>query len=182
LLAAKELYCRLSASRSRSASTFDVYDSLDRPKRLPAVLRVTSGVNLRQAMHDSWRDYLGTHPANLKRHRAIGANGVWYEVSENDLEPIDRHCTKQCVALVDEVQNRPNNKGNEKRTARHAVGERATTCKPQCSHHLPNLLVSGRPDNPRQFRKRFDLVVGLTRQPFFALSVPIAPDDLHSKR
>jgi hypothetical protein len=52
--------------------------------------------------------------AKLERNRAIGANGVGHEVSENDLEPIDRRFAKQGVALVDEVQYCPNNKGHEK--------------------------------------------------------------------
>ena len=86
--------------------------------------------------------------AKLERNRAIGANSVWHEVSENDLEPIDRHCTKQCVALIDEVQYRPNNKGNEKRTARHAIRERATTYEPQCRHPSPSLRsISRRTDD-----------------------------------
>jgi hypothetical protein len=47
---------------------------------------------------------------------------------------------------------------------------------------LPNLHVSERCDDPWQFRKCFDFVVGLTRQTLFALAIPIAPDDLHAKR
>src|SRR6516165_9944169 len=45
----------------------------------------------------------------------------------------------------------------------------------------PNLHVSERLDNPPQFRKRFDFVVGLTWQTLFALSIAIAPDDFHPK-
>jgi len=76
----------LSASRSRS---FDVYDSLDRPKRLPAGCECC--VNIAAAKHDLRHDYLRTHLAKLERDRAIGANGIGHKVSQNDLEPIDRH-------------------------------------------------------------------------------------------
>src|SRR5260370_38621863 len=48
---------------------------------------------------------------------------------------------------------------------------------------LPSLRshVSNRTDDSRQFGQRFDFVIGVTRQTLFALSIPIAPDDFHSK-
>jgi hypothetical protein len=52
--------------------------------------------------------------AELEGNRAVGANSIWHKISKNYLEPIDRYCAEQCVALIDEVQYRPNNKRNEK--------------------------------------------------------------------
>lgn len=55
-----------------------------------------------------------TQLANLKRNRAIGANGVWHEIGENDFEPIDRCHAKQCITLIDQVQYGPHDNSNEK--------------------------------------------------------------------
>src|SRR5690348_952778 len=75
-------------------------------------------------------------------------------------------------------------------TTRATKNERRGTPSENAQRHaslnvtirLLKLHVSESLDNSRQFRKRFDLVVGLARQTFFALAIPIAPDDLHSKR
>ena len=46
-----------------------------------------------------------THLAQLKGNRPIGADGIWHEVGQNHLEPIDGHRAKQCIALIDQVQH-----------------------------------------------------------------------------
>ena len=81
----------------------------------------------------------------------------------NDLEPIDRHCAEQRVALIDEVQYRRNKKGGKKRAARNAVRERITIGEPLCHHLSPNLRAPNRPDDRLQFCRRFDFVVGFAR-------------------
>jgi hypothetical protein len=74
-------------------------------------------------------------------------------------------------------------------TTRATKNERRGTPSENAQRHaclnvttlLLNLHVSERRDDSWQFRKHFDFVVGLTWQTLFALSIPIAPDDLHSK-
>src|SRR6516225_409607 len=55
------------------------------------------------------------------RDGAIGADAIGHHIGEQQLGEIDRDPAQHRIALVDQIENRPDNKGDDKRAPRHST-------------------------------------------------------------
>jgi len=61
----------------------------------------------------------------LRRYGSVGANSVRHKIRQDQLDPVDRTSAQQSIALVDEVQKRPNDESDNEAPAGNAVGHGA---------------------------------------------------------
>src|SRR6516162_6927536 len=65
--------------------------------------------------------------------RAIGRYEIGNRESQDQLCEVHRTATKECVSLVDQIEDRPDDQRDDERAARYAVRNAAST-----NHHKPS--------------------------------------------
>ena len=58
--------------------------------------------------------------------RPIGAHPVWYEIGQHDLDPVHWRRAKNGIALIDEIEDRPDHKCDATGPKRYSVRQRKT--------------------------------------------------------